>query len=91
MKKLIEQIEQDISDCPSLMCLECEANIESARWGTSYESIEYALSWVEYKGVETQWETLYYPYLCDYCSNKIDGNIYHLCTNKEFRTLEAYI
>tara|TARA_B100001996_G_scaffold150503_1_gene114575 strand:- start:380 stop:658 length:279 start_codon:yes stop_codon:yes gene_type:complete len=92
LSKLIDQIEQDISDCPSLTCVQCEVNIEGeTRWGTGYHGIEAALSWVEFKGVDTQWETLYFPYLCHYCSNKKEGNIYHLCTNKEFRNLDIEI
>ena len=88
MERLIDQIEQDTSDCPSIWCPECEANTEGrSRWGTSYGNIEYALDWVEYRGIDTQWETFYYPYLCDYCSNKTEGNIYHLCTSKAFRNL----
>ena len=66
---------RDISDCPSLMCADCEVNFEEAFY------------WISVKAIE---ETVYFIYRCNYCTDK-DSDVFHLCINKQLRKLEAYI
>jgi len=78
----------DISDCPSLMCADCEVNFDKTTFrGATYRNIEEAFYWISVKAIEN---TVYFLYRCNYCTDK-DSDVFHLCTNKELRELEAYI
>ena len=79
---------RDISDCPSLMCADCEVNFDKTTFrGAIYRNIEEAFYWISVKAVEG---TVYFIYRCNYCTDK-DSDVFHLCINKQLRKLEAYI